>query len=200
MASTTAAATEDRAALNMDELTAPVAGIIAPYAPTQLHAGLFSSQHRYFGLEAVFSRYRTQPRGKVMVAAFGGPFTRQDDKKTAQARAWRFRTRTDLVDMLTQGVTWTQRAYFLVFWHHDGYFPPARVDVHPQGAGTIPNNDDPSSARMRVNAAFADAPISFSNYMDWAAEGGLQAEEEAAVVVVLGGEEPSVQLRGWRVP
>lgn len=116
----TAAATEERTPLNMNELTATVASIIAPYAATQLHAALFSSQHdnsgHWFGLEATFSRYRTQPRGEVTVGGFGKSYARQVDKKAAHARAWLFSTRSDLVNTLTQGFKGSQCAYFLVFW------------------------------------------------------------------------------------
>jgi hypothetical protein len=119
------------AALNMNEITATVAGLVAPYTTDRLNAALYmyemGAPTAY--LEATFSRCRTEPRGNILLTLFPN---RPSDEEAARARTWPFTDRGSMIEVLagTHTIAWdAPDAFTLVFWRGSDFHPPAKVQV-----------------------------------------------------------------------
>ncbi len=121
----------------MNEITNTVAGLVAPYAADRLNAALcgyrYWSHPKEIVLEATFSRYRTQPRGEILMTPWRDWCDRSEDQETARARAWPFTGRKALARVLEDDALPddTQVPYVLVFWRggDDQFLPPKTVEA-----------------------------------------------------------------------
>lgn len=121
----------------MNDLTANVASIIAPYAKERLNAALytFHPDNDALYMEATFSRCRTEPRGAILMTVFGNYFDYrgEEDKEKTRARAWPFTNREGMIEVLVSSASCLcEEAHVLVFWRGDAFQPPVQLDA-PRG-------------------------------------------------------------------